>query len=221
MERHFHEELNNLKQKLLRMGLLVEETLERAIQAFLKRDNILANQVIAGDQVINQLEIEIDDTGHGLLALGQPMAVDLRIITAILKINTDLERMGDHAVNIAERTLNILKEPPIRENIHLAEMAGAAQKMVRDALDSFVSGDAELARSVLRCDDAVDAYNDQINTRVEQLMETSPESVRTGMSLIILAHNLERIADLANNIAEDVIYMKQGKEVRHHIESQE
>ncbi len=221
MERHFHEDLKDLKQKLLRMGLLVEETIDKAIQALRKRDNVLANQVIAGDQVINQLEIEIDDSGHSLLALGQPMAVDLRIITSILKINTDLERMGDHAVNIAERTLSILKDPPIKESIHLPEMAQSAQSMVKDALDSFVAGDVELARSVLRRDDEVDAYNDEVNAKVERLMENNPEIVRTGMSHIIIAHNLERIADLANNIAEDVIYMKQGKEVRHHIENKE
>ena len=219
MQRHFHDELKELKQKLLRMGLLVEETIEKAIQALLKRDNVIANQVIAGDRVINQLEIEIDDMGHSLLALDQPMAVDLRNITAILKINTDLERMGDHAVNIAERTLVILKEPPITEKLHLPEMALAAQKMVRDALDAFVSGDVGLARNVLLQDDTVDDYKDEVNVKVEALMEKNPSIVRPGMSLIIIAHNLERIADLANNIAEDVIYMRQGKEVRHHIET--
>ena len=221
MERHFHEDLKELKQRLLRMGLLVEETIEKAIQALLKRDSVLANQVIAGDRVINQLEIEIDDMGHSLLALGQPMAVDLRFITAILKINTDLERMGDHAVNIAERTLLIMKEPIIKADIHLTEMAMATEKMMKDALDAFVAGDVELARNVLKSDDAVDAYNDEINTKLEEAMQLSPTAVKAGMSLIIIGHNLERIADLANNIAEDVIYMKQGKEVRHRIETQE
>ena len=219
MQRHLHEELQELKQRLLRMGLLVEETIEKAVQALLKRDSVLANQVIAGDRVINQLEIEIDDKGHGLLALGQPMAVDLRVITSILKINTDLERMGDHAVNIAERTLQILKDPPIIADIHLAEMAKATQNMVRGALDSFVAGDVEIARKVLESDDQVDTYNDELYSKLEDLMEKDNDSVKSGMNLIIIGHNLERIADLANNIAEDVIYMKQGKEVRHHTES--
>lgn len=220
MDKHLDELLNDLKQKLLRMGLLVEETLGKAVQALLKRDNILAQQVIAGDQVINQLEMEIDDLGHSLLALGQPMAVDLRVITAILKINTDLERMGDHAVNIAERTLNILKEAPLKEPIPIPEMAQAAQKMVRDALDSFVSGDITEARNVLQRDDEVDTFNDQVNISVEELMGKNPDMVKIGLNLIIIAHNLERVGDLANNIAEDVIYMRQGKEVRHHVEEQ-
>ncbi|MBI4970856.1 MAG: phosphate signaling complex protein PhoU [Candidatus Omnitrophica bacterium] len=221
MERHFHEDLKELKQRLLRMGLLVEETVEKAIQALLKRDSILANQVVAGDKVINQLEIEIDEMGHSLIALGQPMAVDLRVVTSILKINTDLERMGDHAVNIAERSLIVMKEPVLKTHIHLPEMAQAALKMLKDALDAFVNGDVELARSVLKRDDEVDDYNDEIYQQIVELMQKDPSIVKTGMSLIIIGHNLERIADLANNIAEDVIYMKQGKEVRHHIETQQ
>ncbi len=218
MERHFHEELKDLRQMLLKMGLRVESAIDKAINSLLNRNGELAELVFEEEKIINQLEIDIDDKGHSLLALGQPMAVDLRMITMVLKINTDLERMGDHAVNIAERVLMMIKEPPIRMNIHLPEMASAAQKMVKDALDSFVNGDAQLARSVLKRDDEVDAYNDGLYVQVERLMEKDASVIKTGTSLIMIGHNLERIADLANNIAEDVIYIKQGKEVRHHIE---
>lgn len=218
MERHFHEELKDYREMLLKMGLRVESAIDKAINALLNRNGELAELVFEEEKTINQLELEIDDKGHSLLALGQPMAVDLRMITMVLKINTDLERMGDHAVNIAERVLMMIKEPPIRMNIHLPEMAAAAQKMVKDALDSFVNSDVQLARSVLKRDDEVDAYNDGLYVQVERLMEKDPTIIKTGTSLIMIGHNLERIADLANNIAEDVIYIKQGKEVRHHIE---
>lgn len=218
MERHFHEELKDLREMLLKMGLRVESAIDKAVNSLLNRSSELAEVVFEEEKEINRLELEIDDKGHGLLALGQPMAVDLRSITMILKINTDLERMGDHAVNIAERVLILIKEPPIRINIHLPEMAAATQKMVKDALDSFVNGDTQLARSVLKRDDEVDSYNDGLYVQVERLMEKDPSVIKTGTSLIMISHNLERIGDLANNIAEDVIYMKQGKEVRHHIE---
>ncbi len=218
MERHFHEELRKLKEKLLRMGVLVEESIATAVKALFDRDAYLPEEVFEGEETINQLEIEIDGDGHGLLALGQPMAVDLRMITMILKINTDLERMGDHAVNIAERALLLVKEPPLKMNVHLPEMAEAAQKMVHDALDSFIKGDAQTARSVLKRDDEVDAYNDGLYSQLTNIMEKEPLLTKTGLNLVMVGHNLERIADLANNVAEDVIYMKQGKEVRHRIE---
>ena len=220
MERRFHESLKELKQKLLKMGVLVEETIQKAITALLNRDGELAKKVFEGEGLINQLEIEIDNEGHSLFAQGQPMAVDLRLITMILKINTDLERMGDHAVNIAERTLALIKDPPLKMNVHLPEMAEATKKMVRNALDSFVNADAETARNVLKQDDEVDAYNDGLYSQLTTIMEKDPTLVKTGLNLVMVGHNLERIADLANNIAEDVIYMKQGKEVRHRIESE-
>ncbi|OGW85249.1 MAG: phosphate transport system regulatory protein PhoU [Omnitrophica bacterium RIFCSPHIGHO2_02_FULL_46_11] len=219
MERHFHEELKELKQKLLKMGFLVEAAIEKAVDALLNRNSQFAKQVIEEEKIINQLEIEIDDKGHSLSALRQPMAVDLRILTAVLKMNTDLERMGDHAVNIAERTLTLLKEPPLEKDLRLEEMSKAALRMVTDALNSFIREDVELARSVLQCDDEVDAFNDDLYFRISLLMEKSPAFIRSGINLIMIGHNLERIADLANNIAEDVVYIKQGKEVRHHIET--
>lgn len=218
MERHFHEELRNLKNKLLKMGILVEEAVEKALKALLTRDGNLASEVFGDERLINQYEIQIDSEGHSLFALGQPMAGDLRLISMILKINTDLERMGDHAVNIAERTQLLIKEPPVPMKLHLPEMAQAAQSMVRDALDSFVNGDVEKARNVLKRDDEVDAYNDGLYSQLTNIMEKNSELTKTGLNLVMVAHNLERIADLANNIAEDVIYMKQGKEVRHRFE---
>jgi len=221
MERHFHEELKRLKGKLLQMGVLVEEAIEKAVRALLERNGSLAEEVFQDETAINQFEIAIDGEGHGLLALGQPMAVDLRLITMMLKINTDLERMGDHAVNIAERTQMLIEEPPLQMNIHLADMAKAAQSMVHDALDSFVNADVDTARNVLKRDDEVDAYNDGLYSQLTTIMEKDPSLTKTGLNLVMVGHNLERIADLANNIAEDVIYLKQGKEVRHRSEESE
>jgi len=220
MERHFHEELRELKEKLLKMGLMVEAAIEKAVDSLFSRDQALAKEVIDEEKFINRLEIEIDERGHSLFALGQPMAIDLRLITSILKINTDLERMGDHAVNIAERALIVLKEPPVKLNLNLPEMAKAAQKMLRDVLDAFVNGDVSLARNVLKSDDEVDAFNDNLYRLLEEHMESHDLNIKVGMSLMMIGHNLERIADLSNNIAEDVIYMKQGKDVRHHIDAQ-
>jgi len=219
MGRYFHEELKDLKQKLLQMGLFVEAAIEKAVDALLNHNRRFAEEVIEEEERINQFEIEIDDKGHSLSALGQPMASDLRLVTAILKINTDLERMGDHAVNIAERTLALFKEPSFDLDLYLPEMARAVLNMLTDALNAFMNEDAELARSVLRKDDEVDTYNDELYTQLSALMEKKPLLVKSGINLIMIGHNLERIADLANNIAEDVVYLKQGKEVRHRVET--
>ncbi len=145
------------------------------------------------------------------------MAADLRLITSILKMNTDLERMGDHAVNIAERALNIIHRPEIND-VDFPKMVIAVSQMLSDALNSFMREDTEMARVVLTQDDRIDQFNDEIYERVTQVMEQNPNLIKTGVSFLIVAHNLERIADLANNIAEDVIYMKIGKEVRHRVE---
>lgn len=217
MTRHFHDELQGLKAQLLQMGILVEEAIEKSIEALLERNPKIALDVIEEEKVINQFEIDIDDKGHALLALDQPMAADLRFITAILKINNDLERMGDHAVNIAERAFILMKEPPLKKNLLISEMAGATLKMLAESIDAFMNSDNDLARSVLKQDDEIDAYNDNLFSKVQELMQTDHSFVTIGMNLVMIGHNLERIADLANNIAEDVIYMKEGKEVRHHI----
>ncbi len=215
--RHFHAELEILKRKLLKMSFAVEGALRKAIEALLQRDAALAEKVFEDEKLINQFEIEIDDMGHGLMALDQPMAADLRLITAILKINTDLERMGDHAINIAERVPLVIGEPPLEKIVDLPEMAALVQKMLRDALDSFVQGNPVLAEEVLTRDDRVDAYNDSLYAQLQKLMEKDPSAIKVGMIIVRVGHDLERVADLANNIAEGVIYLKQGKEVRHHI----
>ena len=199
------------------MSLLVEEAIQRAIEGLLYRNTEAAKEVFKKEKVINKLEIEIDDKGHSLLALGQPMAVDMRLITSILKINTDLERLGDHAVNIAERALLLAEEPRLETNLCLPQMTQAVQRMLRISLRAFMTGDLELAGRVLKGDDEVDAYNDFLYSRMQELMEKDELVIKTGMKLVRVGHDLERIADLANNIAEDVIYLKQGKEVRHHL----
>ncbi len=219
MERHFAEELKTLKQKLFQMGLLVEGAIEKSFEALSERSEDRVKAVFEDEKTINQLEIEIDEKGHAMFALVQPMAGDLRLLTMILKINTDLERMGDHAVNIAEKSQYLFSQPPLKLEIPLADMAQATQKMVRDALDCFVNENVELARKVLQSDDKIDDYNDKIFEDVTVLMEKESSSVRRALCYLMISRNLERIADLANNIAEDTIYLKQGKEVRHHFET--
>ena len=219
MDRHFAEELKTLKQKLFQMGLLVEGAIEKAFEALSERSEDRVKAVIEDEKTINQLEIEIDEKGHALFALVQPMAGDLRLLTMILKINTDLERMGDHAVNIAEKSQYLLSQPSLKLEFPLADMARSAQKMVRDALDCFMNENVELARKVLQSDDKIDDYNDAIYQDMAALMEKDPSSVRRALCYVMISRNLERIGDLANNIAEDTIYLKQGKEVRHHFET--
>ncbi len=219
MERHFHEEFKALRGKLFQMGLLVEGAIEKAVEAVLKRSPELAVRVLEDEKLINQLEIEIDEKGHALFALAQPVAGDLRLLTMILKINTDLERMGDHAVNIAQRSEGLFKEPPLKIDFSVEEMAGYAQRMVRDALDCFMNENMELARKVLESDDRIDTLNDRLYEEMAARMEQDPSSVRRALHLLIIGRNLERIGDLANNIAEDTIYLKQGTEVRHHSET--
>lgn len=219
MERHFAEELQSLRQKLFQMGLLVEGAIEKSIEALTERSEERVKAVLEDEKLINSLEIEIDENGHALLALVQPMARDLRLITMILKINTDLERMGDHAVNIAEKSQFLISQPPLGLDFPLEAMATATQKMVRDALDCFMNENADLARKVLESDDKIDDYNDKLYLDMVALMEKDPQTVRRALSFVMISRNLERIADLSNNIAEDTIYLKQGKEVRHHFET--
>ncbi|MFA5167110.1 MAG: phosphate signaling complex protein PhoU [Candidatus Omnitrophota bacterium] len=219
MERHFAEELKTLKQKLFQMGLLVEGAIEKAFEALSERSEDRVKAVFEDEKSINQLEIEIDEKGHAMFALVQPMAGDLRLLTMILKINTDLERMGDHAVNIAEKSQYLCSQPPLKLDIPMMDMAQATQKMVRDALDCFMNENVELARKVLQGDDKIDNYNDKIYLDMAALMEKDPSVVRRALCYVMISRNLERISDLANNIAEDTIYLKQGKEVRHHFET--
>lgn len=218
MKRHFDDELKQLKDKLFRMGLQVEEAVAKASQAFFDRDAKKAEAVIKGDQEINLCEIEIDEMGHELIALFQPMAVDLRFITMVLKINNDLERMGDQAVNIAEKAIEISQDPSYKPNfLDLPRSTELAREMVKDALDAFMQRDAVKAKQILEKDDAIDEINDKVYEAVQKFIQGKPDICKQGIALIMVSHNLERVADLATNIAEDVIYLSRGIDVRHHI----
>jgi phosphate transport system protein len=219
MERHhFESELQALKNRLLNMGALVEERVHRSIQALMGRNLDLADEIVRGDQEINELQIEIDDRCLKLLALQQPMASDLRLITAAMKINADLERIGDQAVNIAENAVKVVAHPPLKPLIDLPRMAEIAEGMTRDSLDAFVRRDAELARSVLARDDEVDGLKDTLFRVLLTYMMADPGTIERALSLILVSRNLERIADHATNIAEDVIFVVEARDVRHHHE---
>ncbi|MBP9864776.1 MAG: phosphate signaling complex protein PhoU [Candidatus Omnitrophica bacterium] len=217
MKRHFHDELKKMKEKLFRMSGLVEDAIRDASAALFTRSMEKAQEVIRKDQEINIYEIEIDELGHELIALFQPAAVDLRLITMVLKMTGDLERIGDQAVNIAEKALVINQYPPIKPSEDLPRMMETAGEMVRRAMHAFITRDVEEARELLAMDDVVDQINDKIYEDVQALAEKQPDTIRSGVSLIMVAHNVERIGDLATNIAEDVIYVNQGIDVRHHI----
>lgn len=216
MERHFHDNLEELKQLLLKMGLNVQDSIHRAVQALVLFDESKADEVFQNENLVNQAEIEIDKKGHRLLALEQPVAIDLRRLTMFLKMNAVLERMGDHAVNIAGRAKHIISDKECLQDIPMDAMAEASKKMVKLSLESFVKEDVNLAREVLEYDDVVDEFNRNIRNQIKSLMESDSHNIGSGIHLIMAAYDLERIGDLASNIAEDVIYIQQGKEVRHH-----
>jgi phosphate transport system protein len=216
--RHFTEELEDLRKELLTMAGLVEFAVHQSVLSLTERDPDRAQQVLVNEARINQLEIRIDELATRLLALHQPMAGDLRFLTAAIKINNDLERIGDLAVNIVERSLSLISQPPVKPMIDIPRMARLAESMVRNSLDSFVKRDAELARGVLVSDDAVDDLRDAITRELVSFMERDPSTVSRALDLILVARNLERIADHATNIAEDVLFLVQGVDVRHHAE---
>ena len=219
MERHhFEEELQVLKQRLLNMGALVEERVHQAILSLIERRQEAAEKVMGGDKEVNDLQIEIDDRCLKLLALQQPMATDLRLITAAMKINADLERIGDQAVNIAENVIKILPYPPLKPIFELPRMADSAEKMTRDSLDAFVRRDVELARAVLKRDDEVDLLKDHVFRVLLTYMMADPGTIERALGLILISRNLERIADHATNVAEDVIFLVEARDVRHHHE---
>lgn len=221
MTRHFDEELKELKTKLLKMSSSVEEAIQLSIKSLVDRKQELAEQVIKADDAINMLEVEIDEVSLKLLALRQPQAGDLRFITSIMKINSDLERMGDLAVNIAERSLRLLKSPLLKPLIDIPRMAEMAQDMLKDSLNAFINRDSKLARTVCEQDDKVDNLNDQIFRELLTYMLQDPKTIERAVDLILVGRNLERIADHATNICEDVIYMVNGKTIKHHIEERE
>ena len=219
--RHFVEELDYLRSRLLEMSALVEDSVFRSILCLTDKEPQQAQRVLQNESEINRMEIEIDDLATRLLALQQPMATDLRLLTSAIKINNDLERMGDLAVNIVERSLSLINEPLMKPLIDIPAMARRVQSMIRKSLDSFVKRDPELARTVLISDDAVDELRDAIYEEVISYMERDPKTVRQGINLIFVARNLERLADHATNIAEDVLFLIQGVDVRHHAETRE
>ncbi len=217
MERHhFEEELQTLKNRLLTMGALVEERAHQAIKALINRSQESAEQIIASDKEVNDLQIDVDERCLRLLATQTPLASDLRLITSAMKINSDLERIGDQAVNIAENVIKLLPQPPLKPLIDIPRMAEIAQQMTRDALDSFVKRDVALARDVLRRDDEVDSLKDQVFRELLTYMMADPGTIQRALALILISRNLERIADHATNIAEDVIFLVEAKDVRHH-----
>jgi phosphate transport system protein len=213
---HFQEELEHLKARLLEMGGLAEDRVRSAIRAIVERDVELVERVLSGDQPINQLHIEIDSRCFKMLALYQPMAVDLRAIVACVKINTDLERVGDLAINIAEAGRRYLRHAPVKELIDIPRMADIAHGMLRDALDSYVKRDTALARDVLNQDDALDALKTQVFRELLTYMLQDPHTIEPSLDLILISRHLERIGDHATNIAEDVIFMVSARDVRHH-----
>jgi len=217
-ETHFQRELEKLKENLLRMAGLVEKVISDSVQSLMKRDSDLAKKTIASDDAINDLELVIEEMCLRLLALRQPMAIDLRFITAAMKIVTDLERMGDQAVNIAERTLSLNQEPQLKPYIDLPRMAEIVQSMVKDVLDAFVKQDSPLARSVCVRDDLVDGLNDQVFRELLTYMISDPKTITRAVHLMIVSRCLERIADHATNIAEDVIFMVDARVIKHHAE---
>ena len=216
VSRHFQEELEQLKTRLLEMGGLAEEQVRLAVKALVDRDRELIERVLHGDEPLNALHIEIDGRCFTLLALYQPMAIDLRAIVAAVKINTDLERVGDLAINIAEAAARYLAHPPVKELIDIPRMADIAHGMLRDALDAFVRRDTVLAQQVLDADDALDALKTQVFRELLTYMLQDPHTIEPSLDLILISRHLERIGDHATNIAEDVIFMVSARDVRHH-----
>ncbi len=217
--RHFEEELAELKSKLLEMSGLVESAIFRSVTALTTLDRELAQSVLYNEEKINLMEIEIDDAATRLLALHQPMASDLRFLTAAIKINNDLERMGDLAVKIAERSLALMEQPPVKPLIDIPQVARLAESMVRRSLDAFVKRDSELARSVLTGDDEVDNLRSAIYEELTRDMRADPATIPQCLNLMSVVRSLERIADHSTNIAEDVLYLIEGIDVRHHAET--
>ena len=216
MERKFDKELTKLKEKLMHMATLAEESIALAVRSLKERNKVHTQQVFKIEETLNMLDIEIDNLGMQLFALRQPMASDLRLITSSMRIAVELERIGDLAVNIAERSLELLKQPPLKPLIDIPRMAEIAQQMVKDAIDAFVNKNDKLAKSVCERDDEVDDLNDQIFRELLTYMMQDPKTIEKAVELILVGRHLERIADHATNIGEDVIYFVKGKTIKHH-----
>jgi phosphate transport system protein len=211
----FHQELEELKHRILAMAGMVEQAIDLAVQAYAQRDLALCNRVLENESAINRAEREVDELAIDLLAMQQPMAVDLRFILAVIKINADLERVGDQAVNIAQRVMNMIEMAAADLPVDIPAMAARVRTMVRDALRAFIEGDTELAKHVLEGDDEIDRMNKEAFAELSRCMQTKPESAVQALDALSIARNLERVADHATNIAEDVIFWVRGADVRH------
>lgn len=218
--RHFHDELSQVKVRLLTMSGEAEAALGLAVEALLERDRAKARRVIAGDGVIDAMEVEIEEMCINLLALQQPMARDLRMLTSALKIASDLERVGDHAVNIAQSAERLIEFRMITPEPELVVMAKLSREMLSDALEAFIRGDAAAGRDVCRRDDKVDALHRSMFRILLTHMMEDPHIIGAGMELFLVSRNLERVADLATNIGEDVVFLVEGKSIKHQAEVQ-
>jgi phosphate transport system protein len=216
MERHFHEQLETLKQQLIDMAMAVEEAIASAIEALIKRDDHIADQVMNRDEHINRMEIDIDEICLKLLALQQPMAIDLRFVTSAMKLNNDLERIGDHAVNIAQLAKALNYNDPLKPFINIPRMAEIAQRMVKQSIDCFINADMTLAKKVCKQDDEVDLFDDQLFRELITYMFSDPKNIPRALNYVLISKNLERIADLSTNIAEEVIFIYHAKNIKHH-----
>ena len=211
----FHQELEELKHRILAMAGMAEQAVDLAVQAYSQREPALCQRVLNNEPSINRAEREVDEFAVDLLAMQQPMAIDLRFILAVIKINADLERVGDQAVNIAQRVIHMIEYSPAELPVDIPAMAAKVRKMVRDALQSFIEGDTDLAKRVLEADDEVDRMNKEAFANLSNCMQTKPDSAAQALDALSIARNLERVADHATNIAEDVIFWVRGADVRH------
>ena len=215
MKRHFDEELRELKKKILEMDSLVEAAIDYSIKALADRKEELILEVIKKEEGINKIHLEIDEICLRLIALRQPMAADLRFIAAALRINSELERMGDLAVNITDATSELLKEPPLKPLMDIPKMSSLSRQMTKDALDAFINRDVELAKNVISRDDEVDDLKDRLFRELLTYMMSDPKAIKRALELILVSRHLERIGDHATNIAEDVVFIVLGEDIRH------
>ncbi len=218
MERRFDQQIDHLKQQLLLMSGRAESIIRKAVEALVRRDPVLADEVIADDKAIDRMEIDIEEASIQLLALQQPLARDLRLVIASLKISNDLERVGDHAVNIAGCAKVLAGKAPVPPLAELPELSEKAIAMLRDALDAFVRGDADAARRLVRRDDEVDHLNRQVFAELVRRMVADPQQVERSMTLVLVSRNLERIGDLATNVAEEVVFIAEARIIKHHVD---
>ena len=220
MERHFDQEVKHINEKLIRMAAIVEEMIRIAIKSLIDRNNSVLEIINPNEKEVNDLQITIDDDIITLIARMQPVATDLRFLISASKINSELERIADQVINIGQNTLILVKYPQLKPLVDIPLMADVVQQMVHDSLDCYIHKDVDSAQKVLNSDDKVDAFKDQIFRELLTYMMSDPKTIQRALCLILIARNLERIGDHSTNIAEEVIYMVQGRDVRHHHEEQ-